>query len=86
MKVEAGMDELEERVMSCFANVFPDVPRSELTRASQASLARWDSVMHVTLLVALAEEFQFDVDFEVAEELRSFALVVDYVRTRQLDG
>lgn len=80
------MDELEVRVLSCFANVFPDVERAELARASQASLARWDSVMHVTLLVALAEEFEFEVDFEVAEELRSFALVVDYVRSRQVDG
>ena len=80
------MDEIETRVLGCFVNVFPSVSRGELARASQASLASWDSVLHVTLLVALAEEFEFDIDFEVAEELRSFALVVDYVRDRQVNG
>lgn len=80
------MDELEVRVLRCFANVFPDMDRAELARANQASLARWDSVMHVTLLAALAEEFQFEMDFEAAEELRSFALVVDFVRNRQTDA
>jgi acyl carrier protein len=80
------MDEIETRVLSCFANVFPDVPREQLVRASPASIARWDSVLHVTLLVAIAEEFELEVDFELAEELRSFALVVDFVRTRLADA
>jgi acyl carrier protein len=84
--VEAAVDEIETRVLSCFVNVFPSVDRAELARASQASLASWDSVLQVTLLVALAEEFEFDIDFEVAEELRSFALVVAYVRGRQSHG
>lgn len=83
---ERVMDEIEARVLECFANVFPELPKASLTRASQASLARWDSVMHVTLLSALAEEFQFEMDFEAAEELRSFALVVDFVRNQPSDG
>ena len=74
------MNEIETRVLGCFANVFPDVPRAELERANQASLAAWDSVLHVTLLAALAEEFQFELDYEAAEEVRSFALAVEYVR------
>jgi acyl carrier protein len=76
------MDEIEARVLSCFANVLPGLPREQLPRASQASVAEWDSVMHVTLLAALAEEFQFEIDYEAAEELRSFALVLDHVRNR----
>jgi acyl carrier protein len=76
------MDEIEARVLECFANVFPGVPRDQLPRVSQSSNAEWDSVMQVTLLAALAEEFQFQVDYEAAEELRSFALVVDHVRNR----
>jgi acyl carrier protein len=74
------MDELEARVLECFANVFPGIPRERLARLSQAASAEWDSVMHVTLLAALGEEFGFEIDFEVAEELRSFALVANYVR------
>jgi acyl carrier protein len=76
------VDRIEERVLECFANVFPAVPRDRLPRISQASVAEWDSVMHVTLLAALAEEFQFEVDYEAADNLSSFALVVDFVRAR----
>lgn len=76
------MDEIERRLLECFATVFPAVPRERLPRMSQASVAEWDSVMHVTLLAVIAEEFQFELDFEVAEELRSFALMLDYVRNR----
>lgn len=75
------MDELSQRVLGCFAGVFPSVPREQLPRLSQAASAEWDSVNHVTLLAALGEEFGFEIDFEAAEELRSFALVVSYVRS-----
>jgi acyl carrier protein len=74
------VDPIEQRVVECFANVFPAVPRERLPKMSQASVAEWDSVMHVTLLAALAEEFQFEIDYERAQDLSSFALVVDYVR------
>jgi acyl carrier protein len=58
------------------------VPRERLPSLSQASVAEWDSVMHVTLLAALAEEFGFEIDYEAAEDLGSFALVVEHVRER----
>lgn len=74
------MDEIEARVLDCFANVFPAVPRDTLPKVSQSSMAEWDSVMHVTLLAALAEEFQIEIDYEAAEDLRSFALVLDHIR------
>jgi len=76
------LDPIEQRVLECFANVFPDVPRERLPKLSQASVAEWDSVVHVTLLTALAEEFAFELDYERVEDLRSFALVLDYVRSQ----
>ena len=48
------MDEIESRVLECFSNVFPSVPRERLPSLSQASVAEWDSVMHVTLLASLS--------------------------------
>jgi acyl carrier protein len=76
------MDEIESRVLECFSNVFPSVPPERLRSLSQASVAEWDSVMHVTLLASLAEEFGFEMDYESAEDLRSFALVLEHVRGR----
>lgn len=74
------MDEIEKRVLGCFANVFPEIPDQDLRRVSQASIASWDSVRQVTLLAALAEEFEFPLDYEAAEEIRSFDLAVAFVR------
>jgi acyl carrier protein len=71
---------VESRVLDCFASVFPDVPRDELPRVSQRSLAQWDSVAHVILLAALSEEFQMEIDYQAVEEMSSFALVVDFLQ------
>jgi acyl carrier protein len=77
-------NDIEGRVLECFANVFPDVPRDELPRVSHRSLAQWDSVAHVILLAALSEEFQIEFDYQTVEEMSSFALVVDFVRTQHV--
>ena len=63
-------------------SVFPDLAEGDVTRASQASLAQWDSVAHVTLLSAMAEEFQIELDEESFESLASYLLVVDFVEGR----
>lgn len=74
------MADLERRVLDCFANVFPEIARAELDGASQESITGWDSVRHVMLLAALAEEFDFPLDYEAAEEIHSYASAVSFVR------
>jgi len=63
-------------------NVFPDLAEGDVTRASQASLAQWDSVVHVTLLAAIAEEFGIELDEEAFESLASYLLILDFVEGR----
>ncbi len=74
------MDEIERRLTTCFAGVFPDVPVAELRRLSQASNASWDSITAITLVAVLEEEFGFELDFEALPELDSFERVLNYVR------
>jgi len=80
------MNEIQNRVSQCFANVFPDLPAAELPKVSMASLARWDSIAQVTLLAAIAEEFSLDFAPEDFEDLTSFALIADFVRDRVSGG
>jgi len=80
------MNDIQNRVSRCFANVFPDLPDSELPKVSMASLARWDSIAQVTLLAAVAEEFSIDFTAEDFEELTSFALITDYVTAKVSRG
>ncbi len=76
------MSNIQPRVAACFLNVFPELAEADVTRASQASLAQWDSVAHVTLLSAIAEEFQIELDEESFESLASYLLIVDFVEGR----
>jgi acyl carrier protein len=76
------MSDIQPRVATCFMNVFPDLAEADVPRASQASIAQWDSVAHVTLLSAIAEEFQIELDEESFESLSSYLLVVDFVEGR----
>ena len=50
------------------------------------SLATWDSVAHVTLLSAIAEEFGQSFELEAFEELVSFTLIVDYLENKKGDA
>ena len=76
------MTNISSRVSECFLNVFPGLTASDLPRASQASLAQWDSVAHVTLLAAISEEFQIELDEESFDSLTSYPLIVSFVETR----
>ena len=76
------MTNIPSRVSRCFMDVFPDLTEADLPRASQSSLPQWDSVAHVTLLSAIAEEFQFELDDESFESLTSYPRVLDFVERR----
>jgi acyl carrier protein len=76
------MSNIQSRVTTCFMSVFPDLAEADVPRASQVSMAQWDSVAHVTLLSAIGEEFQIELDEESFESLSSYLLIVDFVEGR----
>jgi acyl carrier protein len=78
--------EVGARVSRCFLNVFPGLPAEEIPKASVASLARWDSLAHVTLLMAIEEEFSLVLSPLDFEELTSYALIVDCVESQAGHG
>ena len=67
----------EERLLGCFAAVFPDISRDQLRHATPRSVAAWDSVALVTLIAAFEEEFGVSVSPDVYSELHSFS---DFLR------
>ena len=74
------MTGIPSRVTQCFTIVFPGLTSAEIPHASQGSLAAWDSVAHVTLLSAIAEEFQFELEEDFLESVTSYAGIVEYVK------
>jgi acyl carrier protein len=76
------MPELDERLVRCFASVFPALSPDQIRTASVESVPDWDSLATVTLVAVLEQEFNVQIDLLSSPELTSFAGVRDYMCTR----
>jgi acyl carrier protein len=74
------MDNLEQRLETIFATVFPGLPPEKIRAASQSSLETWDSVAAITLLNLIEEEFEIQLDFEDIGDLTSFSSIAEYLK------
>ena len=77
---------LEERLISCFKNVFPEMRDTEVRIATSSSVADWDSVAMVTLVALLEEEFGMQVPPEDFDELVSFELILSWLQEKVNDA
>ena len=75
-------DEQTERLINCFATVFPNISRSDIPSITQENIAAWDSIAHVTLISLIGEEFGIDLDFEEFDGATSFASILEVLRAR----
>jgi acyl carrier protein len=80
------MNSIQQKVTTCFLNVFPNLRPEEIPGASASTLAGWDSIAHVTLLSSISEEFGFDFEVEDFEELVSYQRIVEYLEKKFPDA
>ncbi len=80
------MPEIEQRLVSCLAAVFPGLSRTEIQRASNTSVASWDSLATMTLISVIEEEFNVSIPAEDIEYMISFELVLECLRKRTGNG
>ena len=73
-------DDIQPRLVRCFEAVFPQLSREQIEKASQATVAKWDSVAAITLLNVVEEEFQTAIDLEMLPELDSFQAISAHLR------
>ena len=76
------MDEMQVRLVKCFAAVFPALANEAIMHASMDSVAGWDSVASVTLFATIEEEFSIELEVQDLGDLTSFAHVLNYLRGR----
>ena len=76
------MDETRKRLETCFQLIFPDLPTEAVTKASQQSVAAWDSVAAITLMNVIEEEFGLEMDLDELADLDSFEKVFSYLQNR----
>lgn len=60
------------RLMRCFASVFPGATPDEIKTTDFEEIPGWDSLRGVTLLAALDEEFGLQIDLPELLELKTF--------------
>ena len=74
------MSEQEDRLVRCFASVFPTLSEEEIRTSNVVPLLDLDSLAGVTLVTLIDQEF--DMNVEVAEllELGSFDAIAQFVR------
>jgi acyl carrier protein len=77
------MDDLESRLVSCFKVIFPALDEKQIRRATNTTVATWDSVAMVTLINVVEEEFDTQIDMQDGEQLTSFDRLLEYMRRRK---
>jgi acyl carrier protein len=69
-----------DRLVQCFAAVFPALDEAEIRRANTSSVGSWDSLATINLVAVVEEEFALQVPPGDLEQLVSFDLILDYVQ------
>lgn len=78
----ARLEPLTNRVRHVAARVF-ELPASDIDDdCAYKSIAEWDSVGHMDLLVALEAEFGFDLQPPQISQLTSIRRIVDFLASR----
>ena len=74
------MSENENRLIRCFASVFPGLTPEEIRATGVDTTGGWDSLSAVTLAAVVQEEFGLEIDAQVLPGLDSFAAFRSYLR------
>jgi acyl carrier protein len=75
------MDDIQPRLVRCFAATFPQLSANRIASATADTVAAWDSVASVTLFAMIEEEFELEVDIEDFGDLLSYDAILAYLNT-----
>lgn len=76
------MHDLDERLIRCFASVFPALSQEEIENASSESVGIWDSLSSVTLAAVVQEEFNVEIEPDALPDLDCFQAFRQYLNVR----
>lgn len=80
------MSEQDDRLVRCFASVFPTLSEQEIRTCDVVPLFDLDSLAGVTLVTLIDEEFGVDVELSDLLELGSFAAIGQFLCERKASG
>lgn len=75
------MDQIEEKLISCFSAVMPELSPDEIPRASAIAASNWDSVTIVSLVAVIEDEFGISIEIDDLSEFDSFQGILRYLKS-----
>ncbi len=72
-------EEVYERLNAVFADVFDDEDLTVNDKTTAADVDGWDSLMHITLIDAVEEEFDISFDMKTIVKLKNVGELVDSI-------
>jgi acyl carrier protein len=79
LKIQSAAEGVSERLRGVMAAVFGIDISSIDSDASTATIAEWDSVRHLQLMLAIEEEFGIQFDTDELVSLRTLSLIEERV-------
>lgn len=76
------MPDMRSRLVECFRAVFTDLPNGAIPDASMNSVANWDSLATITLVLVVQEEFGLQIEPEDLGQFVAFDRILEYVACR----
>ena len=73
------MAEVNDRLARCFASVFPVATPEEIRTVQIESMPGWDSLVGVSLVTVIDEEFGMQIDLPDLMDLGSFDAIRQYL-------
>ena len=72
-------EEVYERLNTVFADVFDDEELTVNDETTAADVDGWDSLVHITLIDAVEEEFDISFDMKTIVKLKNVGEMVDVI-------
>ena len=72
-------EEVYERLNAVFEDVFDDDELTVSDETTAADVDGWDSLMHITLIDAVEEEFDISFDMKTIVKLKNVGEMVDVI-------
>ena len=78
------MPDHDDRLVRCFASVFPNLSEQEIRSSNVEPLFDIDSLAGVTFVTLIDQEFGVNVELSDLLELKSFDAISQYLQERNL--
>lgn len=72
-------EEIYERLNEVFRDVFDDEEITVSDETTAADVDGWDSLMHITLIEAVEDEFDISFDMKTVVKMKNVGEMVDYI-------